>query len=192
MTKIFQYRGSSMTGTFRSGDMLVVREVAFDAVRPGDVIAFRAPGSNAGDHLIVHRVLGCTPDGLITRGDACGEPDTVRVQTEDLMGRVIQVQRGAHTRTVPGGLIGRWWAHGLRLRRFVLRLGRAPYRWLRASGLARFLWRPTVTQVSLMTQQGSAVKYLCGARAVAIWYPEARIYWCRKPYDLVLDSPEAP
>jgi hypothetical protein len=179
-----------MSGTFRPGDMLVVREVAFNAVRPGDVVAFRAPDEYAGDQLIVHRVLACAPEGLLTRGDACAGPDTVRVQVEDLMGRVIQMQRGVHTRTVPGGLTGRWWALVLRLRRLMMALARAPYRWLRASGFIRHLWHPRVTHVTLATMYGPVVKYLCGTRTVAAWYPETHTYWCQKPYDLVLRAPD--
>jgi len=190
MATIYQYRGSSMTGTFRPGDMLVTCDVAFEAIRPGDVVAFRAPGGDNDATLIVHRVVARARDGLITRGDACGAPDLARVQPGDLVGRVIQAQRGRRVRRVWGGWTGRCWARLLRLRRRVLALGRLPYRWLRASGLVRRVWRPAVTQVSVMTSQGTVVKYLCGARAVAEWRPETRTYRCRKPYDLVLDAPE--
>ena len=188
-TNIFQYRGSSMTGAFRAGDMLVVRETAFEDVQPGDVIAFRAPGGDDDATLVVHRVVARAADGLITRGDACGAPDTAHVQTGDLVGRVIQAQRGRRVRRVWNGLAGRWWARWLRLRRRIVTMSRLPYRWLRASGLVRRVWRPAVTQVSLVTTRGTVVKYLCGARAVAVWRPEAKAYWCEKPYDLVLDAP---
>lgn len=189
VTEVFQYRGASMTGTFRGGDMLITREVAFEAIRPGDVIAFRTPESND-DALVVHRVVARAADGLITRGDACGAPDVARVQPGDLIGRVIQARRGTRLHHVPGGFAGRWWAHFLHLRRGVLVAARLPYRWLRATDLVRRVWRPTVTRVSLMTTQGPVVKYLCGARTVAVWRPEAKAYWCKKPYDLVLDAPE--
>jgi len=190
MTNIFQYRGSSMTGTFRPGDMLIVREVAFEAIRPGDVMAFHAPGDSDDATLIVHRVVARAHDGLITQGDACGAPDTTHVQVADIIGRVIQAQRGARLRPTPGGLAGCWWARFVRLWRRVLVFARAPYRWLRASGIVQHVWRPAVTQVSLMTAQGMVVKYLCGARAVAVWRPETQVYWCKKPYDLVLDAPD--
>lgn len=189
-TDVFQYRGSSMTGTFRPGDMLIVRDVTFEAIRPGDVVAFRAPGRADDATMIVHRVVARAVDGLVTQGDACGAPDAARVQATDLVGRVIQAQRGTRLRPAPGGIAGRCWARALRLRRRVLALGRLPYRWLRASGLVRRVWRPAVTQVSMMTSQGTVVKYLCGARAVAEWRPETRTYRCQKPYDLVLDAPE--
>lgn len=181
-----------MTGTFRSGDILIVREVAFEAIRPGDVVAFRAPGGSDDATLIVHRVVACAHDGLITQGDACDAPDTARIQAANLVGRVIQAQRGTWLRPTPGGLAGRCWARALRLRKHVLALGRLPYRWLRASGIVRRMWHPAVTQISLMTAHGPMVKYLCGARAVAVWRPETRTYWCQKPYDLVLDAPDMP
>ncbi len=180
-----------MAGTFRSGDMLIVRDVTFAAIRPGDVVAFRAPGQVDDASLIVHRVAACDVDGLMTRGDACAAPDTARVRFCDLVGRVVQAQRGVHVRPIVGGWVGHWWARCLRLRRRILLAARLPYRWLRASGLVRRVWRPAVTQVSLMTARGPVVKYLCGARAVAVWQPEAKAYWCKKPYDLVLDAPDA-
>ena len=178
-----------MAGTFRSGDMLVVREVSFCDVHPGDVVAFRAPGHDDNATLIVHRVVTRTHDGLITQGDAYTGPDTGRVQASDMVGRVIQAQRGTRPRPVPGGFRGRWWVRFLRLQRRLLAAARAPYRWLRASGIVRRVWRPSVTQVLLMTAQEPVVKYLCGARAVAVWRPDTRTYWCQKPYDLVLDAP---
>jgi len=183
-----------MAGAFRPGDVLIVRDVAFEAIRPGDVIAFRAPGSAGTAHLVVHRVVARAPGGLITQGDANAAPDAARVQANGLVGRVTQAQRGTRVRPAPGGLTGRWHARWTRLRarvrRRVVAIGRAPYRWRRASGLARRLWRPAVTRVTMMTTQGTVVKYLCGARAVAEWRPETRAYWCEKPYDLVLDAPE--
>lgn len=189
-TGVFQYRGASMYGTFRPGDMLVVREVDFDAVCPGDVIAFRAPDSDTNNNLIVHRVLERTYKGLITQGDACHEPDDTCVQADDLLGRVIQVQRGTRTRAVQGGLIGRCWAYVTRFGRHMLALGRLPYRWLRASRVVRYLWRPIVTQVYVITSRGPVIKYLCGSSTIAVWQPATRTYWCQKPYDLVLDTPD--
>ena len=180
-----------MTGTFRAGDMLIVRETAFEDARPGDVVAFRAPGGDDDANLIVHRVVARAAGGLITRGDACGAPDTARVQPGDLVGRVIQAQRGRRVRRVWGGWTGRCWARALRLRKHMLAVARLPYRWLRASGIVRHVWRPAVTQVSVMTTLGTVLKYLCGARAVAVWRPEAKAYWCEKPYDLVLDAPDS-
>ena len=189
-SNIFQYRGSSMTGTFRPGDMLVTRDVAFAAIRPGDVVAFRAPGRR-------RRRQPDRPPRARPRRRRAGDPWRRLCATgrRPRAGHGPGGPRGPGPAWTPrpprvGRLAGRWWARALRLRRRLLALGRLPYRWLRASGLVRRVWRPAVTQISVMTTQGLVIKYLCGARAVAEWRPETRAYRCQKPYDLVLDAPD--
>jgi hypothetical protein len=33
------------------------------------------------------------------------------------------------------------------------------------------------------------VKYVCGKRTVARWWPETGQFQCRKPYDLIISRP---
>lgn len=185
---VFRYKGDSMAGTFCYGDVLFAVPTLLSKLHPGDVVIF-CPAQSAPDGMVVHRVTACTGDSVITRGDARILPDATALHPSQLRGRVVNVQRGNKVYTVWGGFAGRAWASYTRLRRRLLALGRIPYRWLRASGVVRHLWRPPVRFMTLATEQGSVVKYLHGGKTVAAWQPETQSYWCRKPYDLVLDPP---
>ncbi len=187
--QIFPYRGSSMNGTFRPGDLLYVEAVDSEDVRPGDVVLFF---SGDGDVFLTHRVVARTAFGLLTRGDAHPLPDPAPVATERLVGRVHFCERQGRVRPVWGGWAGRLWATLLRLRRRLLQAMGFPYRVLRRSGLVRRLWRPAVKGVHLESAEGPVVKYVHGRRTVACWWPEDGRFWCRRPYDLVIDLPPAP
>jgi hypothetical protein len=188
-SEFFPYQGTSMHGTLRPGDLLLVTPVALDAIRPGDVVAFRRPAPDQDAVQLVHRVQARVKAGLITRGDLCAGPDPDPVRAAELVGRVVAVQRGDRVRRVWGGPAGRLWALGLRCRRGLLRLAQAPYALLRASGLVRQLWRPRLERVHLVTPEGPLVKYVYRGRTVARWYPQTGQFWCRKPYDLVIERP---
>lgn len=183
----FPYRGNSMRGTFRQGDVLIVEPIPWKAVRPGDVIAFYG----ASDHhsLIVHRVRVCTPVGLITQGDSNALADAQPVQPDDLVGRVCSFERDGKRRAVQNGRAGLLRLRLLRLWRRVRPLVGWPYRLLRASGVVRRLWRPRVTLVCVHTDAGPVVKYIHRGRAVAWWRPCRGTFECRKPYDLALERP---
>ncbi len=189
--RLFSYRGDSMEGTLRRGDLLLVAPVEFAAVCPGDVIVFGSPEAGGGRPVVVHRVLGRTAAGLVTRGDARARPDSQPVGAACLVGRVCFVRREGRLRRVWGGARGRLWAGGLRLWRRVAAAGRLPYRLLRASGLARRLWRPAIVPVHLRTDEGPLVKYVHGRRTVACWWPGEGRFWCCKPYDLVIAPPRS-
>lgn len=187
--RIFPYRGSSMGGTFRPGDLLYVEPVVLEDVRPGDVVLF---SSGEGGVFLAHRVQARMDAGLLTRGDAYSHLDPVPVTTEMLVGRVRFYERQGRVRPVWGGRAGRLWAFLLRLRRRLLQGMGAPYRLLRRSGLVRKFWRPAVERVYLEGVEGPVVKYVYAGRTVACWWPEDGRFWCRRPYDLVLDLPPSP
>lgn len=183
------YSGSSMEGTFAYGDVLLVLPVAYNIVRVGDVIAARRPRMNPTKALVVHRVQGRKNGALITRGDTCLAPDSTAVLSADLVGRVVLVQRDGKVRPVLGGRRGQLWAQWLRLRRCLMALGRLPYRLLRGSGIGRRFWWPDVVRICIETEQGVIVKYVHRGRTIARWWPGEDLFWCRKPYDLVIDNP---
>lgn len=187
----FPYRGGSMHGTFQPGDLLFVQPVSLAEARPGDVIAFRQAQADGGTVHLVHRAQARVEAGLITRGDCSAIADATPVGAAELLGRVVAFQRQGRLRRVWGGPVGRLWVSWLRLRRLVLRLAYFPYGLLRASGLVRRLWRPRLEQVHLLTEEGPLVKFVHGRRTVACWYPADGRFWCRKPYDLVIEPPGA-
>jgi len=178
-----------MKGTFRAGDILFTESIAPENVRRGDVLVFFSSRHNDMHSVVAHRVIAHVSGGFVTKGDTLNFPDTNLVCEQHVLGRVIQVQRGSRVYPVKNGWRGRLWAHYLRLRRHLLSFARAPYHWLRASNVTRRLWRPQVASITLATPHGPVVKYLHTGKTVAIWQPDTLAYWCRKPYDLVLDAP---
>ncbi len=187
--QIYPYRGSSMHGTFRPGDLLYVEPAALEDVRPGDVVLF---SSGEGGASLAHRVQARVASGLLTRGDAHSLPDPAPVTAERLVGRVRFYERRGQVHPVRGGVAGRLWAALLRLRRRLLRAIGVPYGLLRQSGLVRRFWRPAVERVYLEGVEGPVVKYVHAGRTVACWWPGDGRFWCRRPYDLVLDFPPSP
>lgn len=188
----FSYHGSSMRGTFRPGDILWVAPVAPRRVCRGDVIAYRRLQGHDGSLVVAHRVQALVAGGLIMQSDGDPSPGGERVNTGAVVGHVRFVERDGRLRRVWQGRAGQLrlpWLHTIRP--WLMRFAGRPYRWLRASGLARHLWQPTITQVNLAGREGPLVKYVCGRRTVACWWPAERRFWCRRPYDLVLSSPAA-
>jgi hypothetical protein len=188
------YHGGSMLGTLRSGDQVVIEPVPLTAIRPGDVVAFRPTTADDGKIPIVHRVVAIRPAGLLTQGDNNAQADEELVTADRLLGRVTYVERGGRRRLVRGGRAGQLWVVYLRAwrRAYYLTawLGRGLYRRLRASGLMRRVWRPKITRVRLVNNHGTQVKYVCGGRTVARWWPHQNRFQCQKPYDLVIPRPD--
>ena len=188
------YHGGSMLGTFRPGDCLTVAPVSLADVCPGDIVAFRRLDDDGDLGEFVHRVVAVVPGGLVTRGDNNPCADSTLVTADNLLGRVTHVERDGEMRPVRGGrwgLLHAWFLHArCRVWRLVACVGRGPYRWLRHKGLIARLWRPTVMKVHLATGNGPLVKYVCGGRTVARWWPEQNRFECRKPYDLVIPRPD--
>lgn len=189
MMTAYQYHGRSMHGTFREGELLLVDAAPLRAIRPGDVIAFSRVNAAGETVVVAHRVRGRRGDGLLTQGDALATLDTEPVRAEALIGRVRFGQRGDRLYRVRGGMPGRLWPACLRLARRARAALRAPYGWLRASGVLRRWLHLNLTQVRLTTERGPLVKYLHGGRTVAWWWPDQRRFACCKPYDLVLAPP---
>jgi hypothetical protein len=73
----------SMTPFVRSGDRLRLAPIDPVHIRPGAVVAYRR-----GAHLIVHRVLACDANGVVTKGDALPSRDAP-VPWAAVIGRVV-------------------------------------------------------------------------------------------------------
>jgi len=188
------YRGNSMRGTFRPGDLLTIVAVTLNELQPGDIVIYRAANHETEADELVHRVVASAPDGLVAWGDNNPCVDTTLVTAENLIGRVTHVERNGITRPVRGGRLGLLHARVSRLRRrvwrFIKRLGREPYRRLRNSNLIPRLWQPNVTTLRFDTEKGSLVKYICNGRTVARWWQQQNRFECDKPYDLVIPRPD--
>lgn len=89
--------GTSMEPGIRTGDLVVTRPAG--EYRPGDVVAYRSDALHGS--VVLHRVVGESPRGLQTRGDANSWTDPDPPRPAQVMGRMW-----LH---VPGG--GRVLAH---------------------------------------------------------------------------------
>ena len=79
----------SMYPAYRPGDLIYVKEVSADAIRPGDVIAYTA--GTATEFVISHRVLRTDKENhsFITKGDSGKSEDMTPVVFSRLKGRVV-------------------------------------------------------------------------------------------------------
>jgi len=184
------YQGSSMLGTFRPGDQLVVRTMGLEKMKPGDVILFRKEDGSE----IVHRVVSIELSGLMTRGDNNNFPDSELVLLQDVVGLVTRLERRGKVYSVLGGKSGllrlnllRFW---YRFMQRIVLLGRYPYRRLQQWRLIARFWHPNLTRIHLKTDNGLLVKYIYKRRVIARWWPEKHTFECQKPYDLVINNPE--
>jgi len=109
--KRIHYMGSSMSGTFRPGDLLYVVPYEGEEVRCGDVIVFIPPGR---ERRVVHRVVSVSPGGIRTQGDNSSKEDPYFLKPEHIIGRVMYAKGRRKWRRVPGGVGGKWRACKLR------------------------------------------------------------------------------
>jgi len=96
----FRAIGASMQPTIEDGELITVAPVAPESVKRGDILLYQSE-SGVHAHRVVGRVKGTVPllegdcplDHYLLRGDAsisCDAP----VQLEQVIGRVVAVQRG--------------------------------------------------------------------------------------------------
>lgn len=183
-----------MAGTFRPGDLLTLECVHVADIRPGDVVVYRGPDHQHAPVELVHRIVAVKLEGLVARGDSNPCVDATLVTKDNLLGRVTQLDRDSRMRPVRGGRLGLCRAQILRARlsvwQTIKRLGRRPYRWLRASGVVARYWHPRITKMSFNSDEGPLVKYVYKVRTVARFWPASGRFECQKPYDLVIPRPD--
>lgn len=185
--RIFQYTGASMQPTLKPGQIIYVRPQVQDIQR-GDVIVYRQSHG-----YVVHRVRDLKDDLLITRGDNNPQEDQQLVHPDQIVGVAVHVDQNGSFRKIHGGWMAFWRAN-LRWKtrawyQNLLPLIGAPYRWLKARRWVGRVWKPKVTQVRLVTQEGEVVKYLVSGKVVATWNPATARFTYRHPYDLVIFQP---
>ncbi len=111
----------SMQPLLRRGDRVVVQPIAPHALRPGLVVVVQR-----GDEWITHRLVAIDAQGWHTQGDNARYADEA-VTAEDIVGRVIAIERGRQTIDLQAprwGAIDRHVNQVQRLQQQLFRLGR--------------------------------------------------------------------
>ena len=96
----FRAIGASMQPTIEDGELITVAPMAPESVKRGDILLYQSE-SGVHAHRVVGRVKGTVPllegdcplDHYLLRGDASVSCDAP-VQLEQVIGRVVAVQRG--------------------------------------------------------------------------------------------------
>jgi len=182
------FSGGSMGGTFSDGDCLFVQKIPFDALQPGDVVAYRGD-----EKAVAHRIVGRSAGGWMTQGDGNRGADRHPLSADRLIGKVIEFERNGIRHPVVNGTAGlrraRWLHNRARWSRALFFCAAPLYRLLRSSRVARVLWRPAFMRLRVAGCEGDCLKFIHRGRTAACWFPGEERWTCRKPYDLVLDAP---
>jgi len=108
----FNAPGRSMAPFIQSGDKIFVAPAAKGLLQAGDVVAFVHPESG---RVLAHRVVKISEGSFLCRGDNVSAGGDGWIAFEDVLGRVVRVQReGKETRLGLGverlliGLFSRW------------------------------------------------------------------------------------
>lgn len=89
----FKAPGSSMTPFIRDGDVVTIAPVKNYTYSPGTVVVFTRPGTQ---RLTVHRIIKNTQDQVYIAGDNCTGCMDGWVPIENVIGRVIRIDRNGH------------------------------------------------------------------------------------------------
>ncbi|HXI29439.1 MAG TPA: S24/S26 family peptidase, partial [Vicinamibacterales bacterium] len=105
----FRAEGRSMHPTIRDGETITAAPVAITDVVRGDVLLCRHGG-----RVLAHRIVSIAGQGrarqLELRGDS-QFASQARVGADDIVARIVSVERGGRSIALPGG----WIAHRARL-----------------------------------------------------------------------------
>jgi signal peptidase I len=90
----FRAGGWSMSPFIRNGDIITVSPLRTNQPGVGEIVAFIRPNEK---RLVVHRVVGRGNEALIIRGDGIAERNGELVSPENILGRVIRIERNGHS-----------------------------------------------------------------------------------------------
>ncbi|MBO9521276.1 MAG: hypothetical protein J7518_07040 [Nocardioidaceae bacterium] len=139
------------------GTLLWVKPVAFDSLRPGDLVTFRAHGAR-----YTHLVKTVHADGTLTTQGRISAPDPWRVGRGDVIGKVVLVWPGAGWVVLAAPvLLGGWllvWLLVRRLRDPDWRMPAAVVGSAAVLALALVAYRPLTRadQLSFVSEHGAA------------------------------------
>lgn len=174
------YSGVSMFPTLREPDILEIIPYHDRPVRVGDVILFRPPTSDK--HLIVHRIIDITPQGIRTQGDNTHFSDPWLISPERILGQIIIAWRGQRARTISGGWKGRIMRTFIQQGRYICHVSIRHFRLIpwgkqlvrRLIVLLSKFWSPRV--ILFHTNGSYYARLLLGKRIIG-WYSSQQKIW---------------
>lgn len=86
----FQARGSSMMPFIRDGDVITIAPLQRGGAGLGTIVAFTRPGNGI---LVVHRIVDISENLFFINGDNYPQNPDGWVPFENLLGRVVEVNR---------------------------------------------------------------------------------------------------
>lgn len=187
--------GLSMNPTLHNLDLLEIVPYGKRPVQVGDIVVFLPPERR---HVVVHRAVHVTLEGIRTRGDNNTCEDPWQLAPSDITGKVIYAWHGRKRRRIAGGLSG--WLQSL-LNRFMRSLVPRTsfvmgpiYRFLASYGnMHHFvpeLLKPRV--ISIRNGSCNSLRLLMGRQVVGR-YDTIRGQWIiKKPFHLFLDKASLP
>jgi signal peptidase len=189
------YNGASMNPTLKPGDRLDTVPYGRQKIRRGDVIVFISPMDGC---KVVHRVVSVDSKGIKTRGDNCNRIDPWDLSPDDILGRVIYVQRRNKQRRIFGGFWGRVFVRAVRaLMMLDLRVSsllRPVYDRLARSGILKW-WTPVWLEprvISFSNSGGTELQLLMGRWLVGRLLPGMARWHIRRPFRLFVDEDSLP
>lgn len=188
-------RGESMRPLFQPGDRICFEPCRIEDLRRGDVIIFKAPGQ---EERVVHRVVATDTARIRTRGDANLSRDAWEIRQDDIVGRVVSLERGGRVRPVAGGFPGRLlsaYIHAFRKADHLASHVLHPcYRIMVRSGLVRTLLPPALRpRVIMFERDGQREMQLILGRRIIGRRPAGSGSWTiRRPFRIFVDEHSPP
>ena len=89
----FRARGWSMVPFIRDGDVITIAPFQEKNPNLGDIVAFTRPTES---RLVVHRIVNRRGSAFIIQGDSVPDHPDGAIPAEELLGKVIRIERNSH------------------------------------------------------------------------------------------------
>jgi signal peptidase I len=181
------HTGKSMNPTLSPRDLLEIEPCSHVFI--GDIILFRCK-----DKLIVHRVVGITQEGIMTRGDNNNINDSELLTPQDIVGKVVAAWQGHKRHKIHNGLMGRLFARYIRKRsnlcRGIIKILIPFYYFVASWGVLQWLTSPFVnpTIVRFDYEGQNFIRLMIGAHIIG-YYDQHLDHWViNPPFLLFIDK----
>jgi signal peptidase I len=192
---IINYIGPSMNPILKSGDLLQVIPYDGKKARRGDVIVFHSPENG---RKITHRVISIDSKGIKTKGDNNKHIDSWVLNHENIIGRIVYLQREKKCKTVYGGLMGQLSVMVVRairlIRSVIYYLLRPIYQHLARAGIFR-RWLQGLVDIRVISfnREGrTELQLLMGRQVIGRLLPGKNQWQIRRRFRLFVDEDSLP